>query len=560
MTNYFERKEVANEALEFIAPDIVAAAPENEQEKAITAGLRLSQSALSAFHPDRQPTGGVVDQAQAQLAQLNQLIGEIASTPDAPQMIQQDAESKVGNRINILAANQQYGTVIQGVEKQIEAANISSVEVSTDDSVNQYLPVVAGEEVHAPVELLSMILGRGVIATLANGSGEQLQAGLHQVRKRLLKSADRSDFLFHSLSDWNHLFDQLASTKNPIENHQLLRSTMDTNRLATRSIEQNDHRTQSLLHKLSPDSTIQFPEQLLRSYSGMIIAPYGEWPGYTQAVKNQTSPDIGPVAVLQTKGGVIETAVTVDPDRRVATTLLDKLEQPVRDELLQLIHKTADELGYNQGEFIKPAKGESGEMISGEPMDFLFLVDDSGQAQVMYTRPIIGEGVSLPRVDIGSSLQPGYYMIKAGRDTKTKQYQSRNTPLALVELEPELQDRTLAASVGTAVIASYDYSHGGFDEMKLFDFDDMSVDLTKGPIFSAGSNEFKKVRGGAKTSQVKVIKAIHDQTDGLRSRFHMNEKTHNSGHNSLFLLGSKQELWLLNASSSHKIMFIDQNN
>ncbi len=283
------------------------------------------------------------------------------------------------------------------------------------------------------INMLSLVLSEKTLKAILNLKRDDFVSAVSSIQKKLSKfPADSEGLKFgYTESEINGLMESLKRL-GPGKIDDLSTDNVDTlHNLENQSWVQAKENSKKLIGLMKPNSKLKYPENWWRSFSGTCVLPDARyvdgWPNYSQDIANQLAPEIGDLLVYDVKNGIITAAHDVYTGDKEFISRVDDLPPEASKPVQDMIKDTAKNLEYDG--FIEKI---SKELI---PMDFVFRIDSNSKGKAVFTRPI----KKLPKsaggeFDFsGSGLDPGFYIIKAGR-VKGK-YRKSDPRIALLKLE-----------------------------------------------------------------------------------------------------------------------------
>lgn len=458
--------EKIDEVFSYISPDAI----EEHGVEFVIPLIHLSQVALSAFHPDSATE--IKEKEIGALSEVNALVKLLENNED-------NINDTIYNQsIELTHEARDYLRIINKMSKSLTElkSQIITPHLNISDHSNSYKNfeiVATGEELDEDSKIFSLIFGSKVISLLSKTTIENQRSALTLVKKKIRNLSEYPAGI--EMSRWNHLLDQIIygdlhmDYQEIIPKNDELIASVDLIPIGRLDIEE---KLRSLQLELMPGSKNEFPEKWLRSFTGTLVAPSqaSTWKmpiiGYDYKM--------GEIEILELENGSVNNHVIVDPDRRENIQLVEDLDNNTKVFIKSVISSAADLLGYNSGEFIKILRSNnlSNETDIRMPMDFIFRINNEGKAELVYS--VVKSENSFDKkiysdvdVDLGQSLDlcldPGYYMIKAGKNQKTGKYRLKNTPLALIKLDVT-NDNTANELIGSALFCSISDSGGKYDD------------------------------------------------------------------------------------------------
>lgn len=399
--------------------------------------LKLSQTAISAFHPDIVDEHSTLEQDA--LTEINSLVKNLEhdENEDTLDAVFEYCYQQVHIPREFIRGIKHASDGLVRVKSMIRPAEDIN-EPTNQLQANEL--IATGEVVKEDISELSLILGPKVIQLLAKTSKENKNTSLSYVKKRLKGMSDKPVGV--ELGRWNSLFDQIINEELIIgsDSRNSENPIVDLIRQEVSNLEDN---FKSLMHELVPDAKNIYPENWLRSFNGTLVAPtysstwkipYGR--GYNY--------EIGDLNILKIENGIVKSEDKINSNNRESIQLISKLNDEKRVYVEALIKDVSVKLGRKKGEFIKNIKDARTGIIDDSAMDFIFNVTETGEANLIYSMAQGNEDKFDGKLykkeytkisEAPSPLEPGYYMVKAGKNAKTGKYDSTDTPLALIKLE-----------------------------------------------------------------------------------------------------------------------------
>lgn len=486
MTEQIDKITVIDEALKFVAPEIVA---ESESPERVLMALKLSQLALSAYHPDRSNLD-VPEYTRLMgidaLTKVNTLVKNFEIDESLPDLFCSTSNYIVGDSSKRIKAENRLTENTRLIREQI------TVKPEYLDGLSKEL-VSTGEVIDAPVnqKLLAMILGRNAISLLAKTDSTSLSGIMPLVKKKFIKETN-NPFGIESV-EWSRMFDEIEAVGS-IDQSQL-QINADTELVSDEILDSlRDRRFQifcSLLELLKPNEKLEYPANWYRSFNGKIVCPtsLSDWPDYERLTSLYHDVELRVFDVYEVENGVVQKSVRLDTSARESIELIKRIQDSRQKKWIKhLINFVALGIGYEENKFTK----RDDEKSANNPMDFIFEVTEDQKVNIIYTRP---RGIDIENLnnksiafeDIGfpvnsNAVEAGYYLIKAGKNAKSKKY-AANPPLAIIKLKPQKQDYL----VGTAFICGERSLHTGTSVVE-----NINIKLDESPALEGSRINFDK--------------------------------------------------------------------
>lgn len=436
MSEFKDNEQSIESALRFVGLDLIA----THGEEVVVPSLKLAKIALSAFHPDitLERDSEYSKKGYTAMTEVNQLISQFESDNSlAKQTYAYSRRDEIGKMYD---QSQTYNLISQ-INKKLYQQILPKPDLYND--IDRSI-ISTGEVVKSDKALFSLIFGEQLLHLLAEADEQTRVNMLHKIRAKLPTIGHNSP-AGHTLSEWNKLFGEVEREQeidyaelNPISSFGNFAEAK-----AYGASQETIAQFKVLFDMLGPDKQTQFnyPKDWYRSKTGTLVIPTNEseWEENYRSIafNSEETPELGAFEIMDISDGIVTNAVLINPKDRISTTPIDKLEKSTQQSIRKLITKVAEEIGYSSNCFVQKPTGST----TGNPMDFIFRVNQNGSVDILYTRAykskhnshLLSEGFTKE-----SGIEEGYYMIKAGRNVTTQKYRTTKTPLALIEL---FQDR-----------------------------------------------------------------------------------------------------------------------
>ncbi len=445
--------------------------------ESVPACLRVARAALLPLHPDllvaddQLPASTFDARVSDAIRTINDLVTTADSNPNLEvALYEAAANASSPNAKRILLHNN-----IANQATNATRSTLQSDSFAEPRSEGIHMPEATGEILKPGLEPLGLLFGSRVLSIVANLSSDTFQESVRRFRREVPRIDTAPAGM--PLGFWNELFDHLASDDLDMDRLRMLEKSDDIpDKVLRDSLARETTRLSVFFDKVHPTSQNTYPANWFRSFSGKVIAPCHEeeWTGADNFENRHAIPEIGTIQIFEVTDGIIQTVTEINPKSRKSVTPLTGTQDS--DWINTLKAHVAEITNHNPEEFVENLNGEQ------YPMDFIFSVGNDGRTRIIQTRKgtqdMIKQHSKMDGVDtepetektleLLAPLTEGYYMIKAGKKKGALDYDSPNPPLALIELDPQINPdrRQIGASLVLGFSADVDDINGSAQEFE----------------------------------------------------------------------------------------------